>query len=1126
MIFARNGEFSWAFWPKLLVESDRSFCKSRAIVVGMGRTTTIPPDEPVSPDGIKLGGWWHDSEDSTKIICDLCPRACAVSPGQRGFCFVRQNLDGRMVLTTYGRSTGFCIDPIEKKPLNHFFPGTSVLSFGTAGCNLGCKFCQNWSSSKSRQVESLSEAALPEAIALAAQEHKCKSVAFTYNDPIIWAEYAIDTARACHATGIQTVAVTSGYIKPEARTSFYQEMDAANVDLKAFTEEFYQKLTAGHLEPVRDTLRWLVHDTDVWVEITNLVIPQANDSDDEMRQMCDWIVEELRPDVPVHFSAFHPDFRMTDRPATSAETLHRAYRLARQAGIKYVYTGNIQDPASQSTYCGQCSNLLVERSGYRIGRYTMNESRCGHCGAEIAGRFSAAPGTWGSRRQPIRIAAFAGRLPDAKSKENRANRDRLPGEDENSSCSEDGRRPQITGEPRMASQDASSSDQVGRSEKPNLTKQQESQIFQASGQRVASAVANRPGESLAEILGESADQPVLGAFVSLKRSGQLRSCCGFMGQAIPLSQAIEHAAYRAAKEDPRFPPISPTELEHLDMEVWLLWGLRPVEAKGEDRAKAIKIGRHGLQIAMGNRRGLLLPGVAVEHKMSQVAFLEAVCRKAGLPLQAWKDDNVTLSTFDGYAIEGRLADAATLESAGATIAGPDATEVAALADFCRQNLIAISQGAVPNLYLPDGFDGGVQGLVVSVKLPDSQESINCSRVNIRPEMPLQATLLDLLKTAAGALQARRISQDSLQMISVGLTVLWDPAMHGTLSEPSLSGVQPRQRAVLAIDQGKWSLAYHTKESPDVSLAKAAENGRFIAPDRVAVFTLEVSSTEKQVTVSNVPQLQKGPDVRRPSVAGQFYPGTAEEIRATLDDYLSETVKKEPWAAAVVPHAGWIYSGRLAARVLNRIEIPDRVIVIAPKHNRVGADWAVAPHRAWSLPSGEVKSDPELAAKLAEKVALLELDAAAHVPEHSIEVQLPILARLAPSARVVGIAVHGGDMDAIQRSADQLAALLSEMAKPPLLVVSTDMNHYADEETTRRVDRMALDALESLDPVRLFETVQQNRISMCGIVPAVLVMETLKRLDCLNRIESIGYATSAEASGDTSRVVGYAGALLA
>ncbi|MHB8897705.1 MAG: AmmeMemoRadiSam system radical SAM enzyme [Thermoguttaceae bacterium] len=1092
----------------------------------MGRIVLEPPDQPDLGDGVKPAGWWHDSDDGSWIICDLCPRACALSEGQRSFCFVRQNLGGRMVLTTYGRSTGFCIDPIEKKPLNHFYPGTSVLSFGTAGCNLGCRFCQNWSSSRSRRVESLSEEALPEAIARAAKEYGCTSVAFTYNDPIVWAEYAIETARACRAAGVETVAVTSGYISPAARAAFYREIDAANVDLKAFTDAFYRDMTSGQLRPVQDTLRWLVHETDVWVEITNLVIPGENDSDDELRRMCGWITEELTAEVPVHFSAFHPDFRLLDRPQTPPETLHRARRLAHEAGLKYVYTGNVQDPAGQSTCCGRCGELLIERSGYQVGSYRLDRNRCGSCGAEIAGRFASAPGTWGARRQTVRIAPFAARVPNSERVTSSVN-PASPARDDAHSPRPGYTRPQTTGESRMASKDASSSHQPERSERPNLTKEQESLVFRAAGGRVASAVINRPGQSVAGVLGEQvADQPVLGAFVSLKRSGQLRSCCGFMGQGVPLNQALEHAAYRAAKEDPRFPPISPTELEHLDMEVWLLWGLRPVEAKGDDRAKAIKIGRHGLQIAMGNRRGLLLPAVAVEHKMDALAFLEAVCRKAGLPLDAWKDDSATLSTFDGYAIEGRLADATSLEPARPGSVGPDAAQVATLADFCRQNLIAVCQGAVPNLYLPNAYDGDVQGIVVTVKLPGVQESINCSRLNVRQEMPLQATLLDLLKTAAGALQARRISPDQLRTVAVGLTVLWDPAMHGTLAEPALEGVQPRYRAVAVFDQARWSLAYQAKESPQKSLAKAAENGRFASPERVSVYSYEVASTENQVTISNVPQLQKGPDVRRPAVAGQFYPGTAAEIRNTLDDFLRDPVPREPWAAAMVPHAGWIYSGKLAAQVLGRIAIPERVIVFSPKHNRVGADWAVAPHRSWALPSGEVQSDPELAAALAEKVSLLELDASAHIPEHSIEVQLPILSRLAPSARVVGVAMHGGDLADIQRTADQVAAFLSELPSLPLLVISTDMNHYADEATTRRVDRMALDALESLDPERLFQTVRTNRISMCGVVPAVLVMETLRRLGRLNRIESVGYTTSAEASGDTGRVVGYAGALFA
>ncbi len=282
-------------------------------------------------DGSLVGDWWHPVPGE-RIVCDLCPRGCTLKPGDRGFCFVRENRGGQIVLTTYGRSTGFCVDPIEKKPLNHFFPGSSVLSFGTAGCNLGCKFCQNWSISKSREVRQLSEHATPHTIATAASQLGCRSVAFTYNDPVIWAEYAIDTAPACHALGIKTVAVTAGYITASARQAFFEVMDAANVDLKAFTEQFYQQLTLSHLQPVLDTLSWMQRETNVWLEITNLVIPRANDGHDEFRRMCDWILAELGDRVPLHFTAFHPDFRLRDRAATPRETLLEAYEIAQSDG--------------------------------------------------------------------------------------------------------------------------------------------------------------------------------------------------------------------------------------------------------------------------------------------------------------------------------------------------------------------------------------------------------------------------------------------------------------------------------------------------------------------------------------------------------------------------------------------------------------------------------------------------------------------------------------------------------------------------------------------------------------------------------------------------------------------------
>ena len=338
-----------------------------------------------------------------RIECQLCPRLCKLNEGQQGFCFVRRRVGDRMVLETYGRSSGFCIDPIEKKPLNHFLPGSSVLSFGTAGCNLGCRFCQNWDISKARQFDLLSEAASPAAIAAAARRLGCRSVAFTYNDPVIFAEYAIDAARACRAEGVKAVAVTAGYIASGARAEFFREMDAANVDLKAFTEDFYHRLCFAELQPVLDTLVYLRKETAVWIEVTTLLIPGRNDSAAELDRASDWFAANLGPDVPWHFSAFHPDFKMLTTPRTAPATLARAREMALSKGLKYVYTGNVHDPAGGSTWCPSCGALLVERDWYELGVYNLDGSRCKSCGCEIAGRFERQPGRWGSRRQRVRL---------------------------------------------------------------------------------------------------------------------------------------------------------------------------------------------------------------------------------------------------------------------------------------------------------------------------------------------------------------------------------------------------------------------------------------------------------------------------------------------------------------------------------------------------------------------------------------------------------------------------------------------------------------------------------------------------------------------------------------------------
>ena len=350
---------------------------------------------------------WHRLDDG-RIQCDVCPRACKLNEGQRGMCFVRARSGDAVVLTTYGRSSDFCVDPIEKKPLDHFLPGTPVLSFGTAGCNLACRFCQNWDISKSREIDTLADAAPPERIAEAAVSLGCRSVAFTYNDPVIFLEYAVDTAHACRERGVRSVAVTAGYICDEPRRELFGAMDAANVDLKGFTESFYHRMCGGHLAPVLDTLVYLKHETDVWLEITTLLIPGENDSEAELEQASRWVAENLGPDVPWHFSAFHPDYRLQDRPPTPPETLRRAREIARGHGIHHVYTGNVHDREGQSTTCAGCGGLVIGRDWYELDAWNLDdEGNCLRCGTRLPGVFDGPPGTWGARRMPVRLSRAA-----------------------------------------------------------------------------------------------------------------------------------------------------------------------------------------------------------------------------------------------------------------------------------------------------------------------------------------------------------------------------------------------------------------------------------------------------------------------------------------------------------------------------------------------------------------------------------------------------------------------------------------------------------------------------------------------------------------------------------------------
>jgi len=1064
----------------------------------MLKIVELPPASGLRPDGTMPGGWWHETDEPGRVICDLCPRACALRPGDRGFCFVRENREGEIVLSTYGRSTGFCIDPIEKKPLNHFYPGTSVLSFGTAGCNLGCKFCQNWSISKSREIEQLSEEATPESVAEAARQLGCRSVAFTYNDPVIWAEYAIDTAKACRAVGVKAVAVTAGYITPAARGPFYEVMDAANVDLKGFTEGFYQHLTLSYMQPVLDTLRWLKHETDVWFEITNLVIPRANDSFDEIRQMCDWILANVGPDVPVHFTAFHPDFRLTDRGHTPPETLLGAHDIARAQGLNYVYVGNIHAPPQQSTYCPHCGKLLIERDWYELPKYAMRLDRCPGCGTRIAGHFDRSPGNWGQKRVPVRIASFA--TPN-------------PGSAMSTRLAETSKQTELL--------------VCGL---PELNAEQQQAILRGAGNWVAAAAGARLAPLTDTTLAGAAQTPVMGVFVSLKRAGRLRSCCGFLGQSVPLSQALAHAAGRAANDDPRFPPLSLSELAHVDLEVWLLHGSRPVAECGKNRVQAVTIGKHGVQIAKGELRGLLLPSVAVDQKLDAEGFLRHVALKAGLPASAWKDDDTTISTFEGQVLAGSMADflpSPSLEHAAPSFPLPLApADMTALAEFCRSNILAVASGATPNCYAFGVADANVNGVALVLTTAEGNPWLHSSKHALRQTMPLQTTLYGLAEAMGQSLRASGVDTALLAAAQVDLLVLFDPAAHGAVEGAHLAGFDPARRALLVVEGGKSAITFAPGLLPEAILRKTSKAAQVFVPESAAVFSLAAMCTMQRLATSHAPRPLAGPAVRPAAVAGRFYPAEPAALAELVDNLMTgERVEPAAWPAVMVPHAGLVYSGRIAADTFRRVKIPETVIVIGPKHTPHGVDWSVAPHHTWSLPGATMASDPELARQLTLAIPGLQFDAAAHQQEHAIEVELPFLARLAPRAKVVGIAIGAGNLQRARQFADGLARVLLGRTDRPLLVISSDMNHFADDEENRRLDAIALAAMERLDPAALYDVVTRNQISMCGLLPAVIVMETLQRLGTLSRVHQVGYATSADAGGDRNRVVGYAGVLL-
>ncbi len=1027
--------------------------------------------------------WWHVDEADGRVVCDLCPRECRLQDGQRGFCFVRENDGGEMRLTTYGRSTGFCIDPIEKKPLNHFLPGTPILSFGTAGCNLGCKFCQNWDISKSREIEILSQKASPEAICEAALKHGCRSIAFTYNDPVVWAEYAIDTAKTAREMGLKSVAVTAGYITPQARGDFYEFIDAANVDLKAFSDRFYRKLTFASIEPVLDTLKWLKRETNVWFELTNLMIPGQNDSEEEVDRMCDWILENLGDEVPVHFTAFHPDFKMRDIPATPHETLIAAWDQAQDRGLKYVYVGNVLDKPRQSTRCGNCLEPLIERDHYAMGAYRIRGGKCPDCGTAIPGVFEDERGNWGRKRLPVTIADGAGESAIA------------PGQ----------RRDLAAGSAQMTPTDV----------KTNFEPAEVQAMLGFAREVVNGAVLNR--EPAAELPKELATMPGYGMFVTLRRGKLLRACIGNWGQqgTNTIGALLRHSAFATATNDPRFPSIHPRELPFLTVELSPMYDPVEMEAEGEERIKAVQVGEHGLVVTgANNRRGLLLPQVATENNWDARKFLQQVCVKAGLPQDAWLQPGTKLMTFRGRHYVQK--------------APQPEVEPGELEPIELQRLIPVADAVLSStqgqFQVSPSFTQTLQsptGLVI--------ETLNGLQATaMRPD----ASVIDLLKTAAGSLvESAEKEGKPLQPVrrilllthGVPLQPADYPRRFGMAARCALMAQRGQQFALQIPEQNAGDAVAGILQTMNLTPAQWADAGVQMAAFQVFGIDRPAGSAGLASNASNL--VETG--IRPAAVAGSFYPGDAKAISAELDAYFAWETEIEPKTcrAILLPHAGWRFCGDIIAETVGKAEIPALAVVIGPKHYQEGANWSLSAAKNWQLPMANIPVAAEAADFLDSRVTMLRRDDEAHQREHGCEVLLPILHRKNPDLRIVPVAIGAADYDALEELADALRALRAETGDPLLFVISSDMNHFAPEAENRRRDELALAQLREANPRALYDVCLEHQISMCGMRPAVAVLRALLAENDGCQVEITRYETSARVTKDQSNVVGYAGALI-
>ena len=1036
-----------------------------------------------------VGSLWHAEDD--RIRCVACGHRCLIGEGKRGICKVRFN-EGGQLKVPFGYVAGLQCDPVEKKPFFHVHPSSDALTFGMMGCDLHCSYCQNWVTSQALRDSAAGapvRPVTPDQIVEIAQQEQARLVVSSYNEPLITAEWAVAVFEKAKAAGLDCAFVSNGNATPEVLDFLMPWIVAYKVDLKSFDDHHYRSL-GGMLSNITDTIG-MIHERGIWLEIVTLVIPGFNDSERELREMAKFIASISR-DIPWHVTAFHKDYRMTDPDATSPAKLMRACEIGAEAGLRYLYAGNLPGKvgAWENTRCPGCGETVIERFGYLIRSYRLSASGCcPRCQTVLPGIW---PGETGAVRTGNDQAAYVKRLPRPVQS--------LP-------LVSEGREP-------MAPATASGPQRL------ELSTEDKKHIVGAVGNLVR-ALAHGQQPALADPTGALKEKQVFGAFVSLKRGKHLRGCCGMLGRPVALIAALEEAAARTVWDDVRFPPVSPTEVDRLDLEIWLLQCPEPVQVRGAERANAITIGKHGISVARGDKQALFLPGVAPDNNWDSKTFLNQVCLKAGLFPTAWQDDETALFTFEGQVLRGQVGANGPAPARRAAACGPEHVE--AYTDFCRNNINALLTGSTPSYYFLGIPDGNVNGAILSLHGIINGEVVHHCQFSLRPEIPLQSTLFALSQIAAQTLIQHRLTGEALSRVKVGVTLLHDPTLHGTVQSADLAGVDPRERALLVLERNKSAIVFDPARQPAELLAEAVSQAKVTHPTSAPVYSLDALA-QAPLTFSTAPRPVRGPAIRQPGAAGTFYPADAAELSSMVDKLLEGERKQEPWPAAMLPHAGLIYSGRIAANVLKRLKIPRTVIVIGPKHTPNGSEWAIAPHQTWSFPGGSLDSDFLLARQLSQAIPSLEMDSMAHQREHAIEVELPLLARLAPETRVVGIAIGVGDLDSCRRFAQGLADVLKEREDRPLLLISSDMNHFAPDAENRRLDAIALDVLERLDPAEIYDTVTQNNISMCGLLPAVIVLETLKLMDGVKKAQRLDYATSADVSGDKSRVVGYAGML--